>query len=194
LSFPKLSMLLSETTKRKKIILSVFKKLGKEFGANYNTQICDLLLDFNPNHNYWPIQFGFEYTQNTAPRLKVYLSVNSKRFPLKKFCNSFDLDFKLLRPFIAGEKIDAIAIDFLPNNNYFLKIYTISKNKGKLFRLDNQSQIKSVKQYKHFPAGIDVDKRFSFKASKKSINFILGNNFKIHYLCSENGRKSIYLR
>jgi len=197
LNFPKPNIPLLKEIKRRKIILSLFKKIGKEFGINYNTQICNSLLDFNCNYGTWPIQFGFEYVQNIEPRLKVYLSINSKCFPLKKFCDFLNLDSKSLMPLVVGEKIDAIAIDFLSDNNYFTKIYTINRNKGKLFRVDGKSQVKSIKQYRRFPTGIDINKInkiFLFKINKKLANFIIKNNLKIHYCCVENKRKSIYLR
>lgn len=197
LNFPKPSMLLSEEAKRKKMILSLFKKIGREFETSYNTQICNSLFDFNRNYGCWPIQFGFEHIQDIAPKLKVYLSINSKHFSIKKFCDFFKLSSKSLSPLFVGKKFDAIAIDFLPNNNYFIKIYTISRNKGKLFRIDDKSQVKSIKQYWRFPAGIDInkiDKKFVFRIDEKVVNFIVKNDSKIHYFCVEGKRKSIYLR
>jgi hypothetical protein len=184
--------------KRTKSIVSIFNKFTKQFNCSYKLSLLKKFLKFNKAINRWPVQFGFEYQKKMKPKLKVYLSVNGDRFPMRTFCNEFNLNYKLLNRKFNDKKFDAIAIDFLPNNDYCFKFYPIkNKNEGFLFRITKNSETISVKKWKRFPEGLSIkDKRVInfIKLPKFLYKIIKKNNLKVHYLCEENGKRSIYFR
>lgn len=179
-------------------IKKVFSILGKKFNCRYNLNLYESLLKFNRESNLWPMQFGLEYDRKEGPKVKIYLSINGKSFSLEKFCITFKLNYKKIKKVFYNKKFDAIAVDFLPNGKYFFKFYPLSgKNKGLLFRMDKNSKIFSVKTWQRFPGGLSVKNKKKFQFMKLPdfiFKFIKDNNLKIHYLCEENGKKSIYFR
>lgn len=184
--------------KREKGIKAIFQKINRKFNCQYDNNFAQKLFLFNRRTGFWPIQFGLEYQKKSKPRLKVYLSINREEFPLKSFCDSFKLEYKILKEEFKNRKFDTMAIDFLPDGDFGFKFYPIiALNKGKLYRVDKNTSIISIKNWTRFPSGLSVD-------DKKVINFIelptylykiiKDNNFKIHYFCEENGKKGVYFR
>jgi hypothetical protein len=199
LSIPTIKKILK---KKEAIITFIFQKISQKFKSSYNFFILKSLFQFNQKNGLWPIQFGLECQKNFQPKLKIYLSLierKKERFSLKKFCEHFQLKYQILRKKIKGRKFDTTAIDFLPQNRVFLKIYPFrEKNKGVkgvLWRVSSSSQIGSKKVWQRFPEGVNIEK-FSDKIKIDSFikKFIKENNFKVHYFCLEKNKPSIYFR
>ena len=184
--------------KRETVIASIFQQLNRKFNSAYNLLLLKSFYRFNQKNGLWPIQFGLEYQNKTKPKIKIYLSVNGGRFSLRNFCKNFNLDYKILDRKFKNKKFDTIAIDFLPNKDYGFKFYPLTaQNKGLLYRTSKESKISSVKNWARFPDGLIVDdkKVVNFiKLPTYLYNLIKDNNFKIHYFCQENDKKSIYFR
>ena len=184
--------------KREGVIISIFKEFRREFVCNYNLNSCNYLFKFNWQNGLWPIQFGLEYQKNSVPKTKIYLSLNADSFPVSKFCNDFNLNYKALKKEFKNKKFDSIAIDFLPSGEYFLKFYPILKeNKGLLYRVNQDSKILSLKTWKRFPNGLTVngvEKSNFMKLPVLIKNIIMKNNLKIYYLCQEKDKRSLYFR
>jgi len=184
--------------KRKTVIISIFQQLNRKFNSAYNLSLLQSFFRFNEKTGLWPIQFGLEYQNKTKPKIKIYLSVNGGRFSLRNFCKNFNLDYKILDRKFKNKKFDTIAIDFLPNKDYGFKFYPLTaQNKGLLYRTSKESKISSVKNWARFPDGLIIDdkKVVNFiKLPTYLYNLIKDNNFKIHYFCQENDKKSIYFR
>lgn len=186
--------------KREKNIKTIFQNISQSFKCQYDNILLNNFFQFNRKNTFYPIQFGLEYQEKSKPKLKVYLSVNAERFPLEKFCGIFNLDYSILEleKKFKNKKFDTVALDFLPDGDYGFKFYPFTGlNKGKLYRVDKNTKITSIKNWLRFPDGLFVN-------NKKVVNFIKlptylykiikNNNFKIHYLCEENNKKSIYFR
>ena len=184
--------------KRETVIASIFQQLNRKFNSAYNLSLLQSFFRFNEKTGLWLIQFGLEYQNKKKPKIKVYLGINKDKFPLKNFCREFCLDYKLLKQRLKNKKFDTVAVDFLPNSDYDFKFYPLTaQNKGLLYRTSKESKISSVKNWARFPDGLIVDdkKVVNFiKLPTYLYNLIKDNNFKIHYFCQENDKKSIYFR
>lgn len=189
--------------KREKNIKKIFRQLIKVFNCKYNLNILKSFFEFNQQNGFWPIQFGLEYQKKIQPKIKVYLSLEERspkikrEFSLKKFCQQFNLDYKFLSKLFANKKLETVAIDFLANKGFQFKFYPILKeNQGLLYRVNQDSKILSRKTWNRFPNGLtlnEVEKNF-MKLPSLISKIIIENNLKIHYLCQENEKKSIYFR
>lgn len=184
--------------KRETVIVSIFNQLSQKFNCFYNLSLLQSFFQFNKETGFWLIQFGLEYNGKSKPKIKIYLSINGDDFHLKKFCDNFKLNYKILKKEFRNKKFDTMAIDFLSDGDFGFKFYPIiALNKGKLYRVDKNTNIISIKNWTRFLNGLSVD-------DKKVVNFIKlptylykiikENNFKIHYFCEENNKKSIYFR
>lgn len=185
--------------KRETVIVSIFTQLSQKFNCFYNLSLLQSFFQFNKETGFWPIQFGLEYNGKSKPKIKIYLSINDDDFHLKKFCDKFKLNYKILKKEFRNKKFDTAAIDFLlSNGDYGFKFYPIiALNKGKLYRVDKNTNIISIKNWTRFPDGLLVnDKIVSnfIKLPAFLYEIIKKNNFRIHYLCEENNKKSIYFR
>jgi hypothetical protein len=188
--------------KRELSITSILKQLSREFKCSYNLSLLRSFFQFNKKTGLWPIQFGLEYQKKSLPKIKVYLSVGEKypkreeEFSCENFFDYFNLNFRNLNNLFKNKKFDAIAIDLLPTNRFLFKLYPcIRKNYGYLYRILPSSVVKSVKTWHRFPQGLlfeETSNFFSFPLPLKK--FIEENGLKIHYLCNEEDRKSIYFR
>lgn len=184
---------------RQEIIIEIFKNINEKFYRKYNIEILKFFFAFNQKRGSYPVQFGLEYNRNLLfTILKVYLSINGNLFPLKKFCNTFDLNYKILKEKFKDKKFDAIALDFLSNGKYSFKFYPLTNtNKGLLYRVDKETKISSVKDWARFSNGLElkeVEKINFLKLPAFLKAIITKNNFRIHYLSRENDKKSIYFR
>ena len=184
--------------KRKTVIISIFQQLNRKFNSAYNLSLLQSFFRFNEKTGLWLIQFGLEYQNKKKPKIKVYLGINKDKFPLKKFCREFCLDYKLLKQRLKNKKFDTVAVDFLPNSDYDFKFYPlITQNKGLLYRANKASKIVSVKTWLRFLDGLSGNDEQVHKFIKLPAWFyriLRENNFKIHYFCKENDKKSIYFR
>ena len=184
--------------KREAAIISVFNQFNWQFNCSYNLSLFQIFFQFNKKAGLWPIQFGFECQKNLKPKLKVYLSVNGSNFSWEEFCDKFKLNRGILSKKFKNKKFDTVAIDFSLDKNYCFKFYPlIAINRGLLYRVDKNSKIISIKKWRRFPDGLTVDdKRISnfIKLPPNLYKIIENNDFKTHYLCEENGKKSIYFR
>lgn len=188
--------------KREKAILFFFRKISQKFKCSYNSSLPSAFFQYNRENGLWPIQFGLEYQNNSLPIIKIYLSVEErypkrkKEFSLKKFSDFFNLNFQNLNKIFKNKKFDTIAFDFLPNNRYFLKFYPYSQeNQGYLYRILLSSKIHSIKSWQRFPAGLlfeEISEKFFLPLFLRK--FIKKNKVKIHYLCQEKNKQSIYFR
>jgi len=184
--------------KREKIINTVFQKISQKFNCHYNLKTLESFFSFNKKNGPWPIQFGFECQKNSKPKLKVYLSVNGSDFPWEEFCDRFKLNRGILNKKFKNKRFDTVAIDFSSDSGYCFKFYPlIAINKGLLCRVNKNSKIISIKKWRRFPDGLAArDKRISnfIKLPPNLYKIIENNDFKTHYLCEENGKKSVYFR
>ena len=184
--------------KRETVIASIFQQLNRKFNSAYNLSLLQSFFRFNEKTGLWPIQFGLEYQNKKKPKIKVYLGINKDKFPLKNFCREFCLDYKLLKQRLKNKKFDTVAVDFLPNSDYDFKFYPlITQNKGLLYRANKASKIVSVKTWLRFLDGLSGNDEQVHKFIKLPAWFyriLRENNFKIHYFCKENDKKSIYFR
>ena len=206
LDFPKVDLnnneLRKNIKKRESRIISIFRKMEEEFYSRYALSQCKLLYKLNNQNLIYPIQFGLECQKNFAPTIKVYLSVGEgfmkqrRIFCFQKFSNLFGLNFKKLRELFKNKKFDTVAIDFLPNGDYFFKFYPyIHENQGYLYRILPSSEVISIKTWYRFPDGLlfeDIPEEFCFNSMFNKLNKM--NRYKIHYLCKEADRRSIYFR
>lgn len=184
---------------RGKSILNLLVKIQEKFGCNYDFNLFKKFLNFNKKKNaLWPIQFGLEHQNKFKPKIKVYLSINGDKFFLKNFCHNFNLKYKILKKEFKNRKFDTVAIDFLPDGDFRFKFYPIiALNKGKLYRVDKNTNIVSIKNWTRFPDGLLMNNRIVsnfIKLPTFLYEIIRSNNFRIHYLCKENGKKSVYFR
>jgi len=183
---------------RERTIISIFQQISQKFHSRYNLSLLQIFFQFNKKAGHWPIQFGFECQKNSKPKLKVYLSVNSGDFPWEEFCDKFKLNRGILSKKFKNKKFDTIAIDFSPDKDYCFKFYPlVAIDKGLLYRVDKGSRVTSIKIWLRFPRGLFIDDERINKFIRLPAliyKIIKDNNFKIHYLCEENGRKSIYFR
>ena len=180
-------------------IFSVFQKAEEWSGLLYNKKTLQGLFSFNRKFGPWPIQCAVEKTRGKPMKIKVYLSVNGEAFPLKQFCRAFGLKAALAFAAVFKNKnFDAVAADFSPSGGVSVKFYPLdAAHRGYLCRVDESSRVDCSKKWQRFPGGVlmpDFKKTEFMKISPKIRTFILKNNFKIHYLCEENGKKSIYFR
>lgn len=201
---PKLSpQIVQEIIKeREKNITYIFQKISQQFNSSYNLSLLQSFFKFNRNTGLWPIQFGLEYQKESSLKIKIYLSLEEKYserkaiFSLKNFSDYFNLNFLNLNKLFNNKNFDTVAIDFLPANKYLFKFYPYSqKNRGYLYRILPFSTVESVKIWQRFPEGLlfeEIPKKFCFSSALKKI--IEKNKFKIHYLCQEKNKRSIYFR
>ena len=185
--------------KRERSIFSVFQKTEKWSGLPYDKKTLHGLFSFNRKFGPWPIQCAVEKMRGKPMKIKVYLSVNGEEFPLKRFCRVFGLSSaSALAAVFKNKNFDTVAADFLPSGDVAFKFYPLhAAHRGYLCRVDESSRVDCSKKWRRFPGGIlmpDFKKLEFMKISPKIRAFILKNNFKIHYLCSEAGKKSIYFR
>ncbi len=183
---------------RERVIVFVVEKISQKFKCSYNLSLLQSFFQFNKKTGPWPIQFGLEYQKKSQPKIKVYLSINKDKFPLKNFCREFYLKYKLLEKRFKNKKFDTVAVDLLPNGDYDFKFYPlIAQNKGLLYRVNKISKIVSIKTWLRFLDGLSANDEQIHKFIKLPAWFykiLKKNNFKIHYFCEENGEKSIYFR
>jgi len=195
LSFEKIKRIIK---KREETITSIFRKLSLAFNCQYNLPLLISFLKFNRVAGFWPIQFGLEYQKKSQPKIKVYLSINKDKFSLKKFCNDFNLNYKILIKEFKDRKFDTIAIDFLSDGEYGFKFYPLTGiNNGLLYRVSKNSEFFSVKMWQRFPQGLTVKdiENSNFIILPLFIkNIIAKNKFKIFYLSEENNKRGIYFR
>ncbi len=185
--------------KREKTIILLFKKFSQKFHCFYSLELLKKFFQFNREEKNFPIQFGFEWNKKSQPRLKVYLSINGINFSLKKFCHEFQLNkLQTQKNFLKNKKFDTIALDFFPHGGYCFKFYPLlTKSKGLLLRINKDSKIISIKKWKRFPKGLEIEDskvRNFIKLPKYLFTIIKKLDFKVHYLCEENSKKSIYFR
>jgi len=183
---------------RERTIISIFQQISQKFHSRYNLSLLQIFFQFNKKAGHWPIQFGFECQKNSKPKLKVYLSFNSGDFSWEEFCDKFKLNRGILNKKFKNKKFDTVAIDFSPDKDYCFKFYPlVAIDKGLLYRVDKGSRVTSIKIWLRFPRGLFIDDERINKFIRLPAliyKIIKDNNFKIHYLCEENGRKSIYFR
>jgi len=184
--------------KREIVIISIFQKLSQKFNCFYYLSLLKSFFQFNQKSGLWPIQFGLEYKKE-PPKIKIYLSINGQDFPFNFFCNSFSLKYKILEKKIGRRKLDAIAIDFLPNGEYIFKFYPLDSHRnGWLYKVSKNSEILSIKKWQRLVWGLTLkgmqEKKLNVKLSLFLKNFIAKNNLKISYFCQEGNKKSIYFR
>jgi len=184
--------------KREGAIISILKLLNRQLRCEFSLPLAKKIFRFNRQSGCWPIQFGLEYSGKSKPKIKIYLSINGDYFHLKKFCDKFELNYEILNKKFKNKKFDTIAIDFSPDNDYCFKFYPlVAINKGLLCRVDKESRVTSVKIWLRFPIGLFIDDERINKFIRLPApihKIIKDNNFKIHYLCEENGKKSVYFR
>lgn len=175
--------------RRNENITEIFKEINNRFHKSFNLNFLENFLDFNKNNGLYPVQFGLEYDKEFLGVLKIYLSINSKLFPLKEFSQYFGFNLVFLEKIFKNREYDCIAVDFLGNGSYYFKLYSILNNKGLLHRIELPNKTVSTKEYLRFPKGLTA-KNASFKVNgdfKKFIN-------RIYYLTKEKGVKSFYFR
>lgn len=183
---------------REQDIINIFKKINSKFYLKYNLGCLEIFFNFNQQYGLYPIQFGLDYNKDSLfLRLKVYLSINNQKFPLKKFSQYFNINDDFFKKLFQDKQYDSIALDFLKNGDYKFKFYAISNNNGFLYRINPPAEIVSKKQYIRIPQGILVNKippKFIFKIDKDIQEFIKENRLKIYYLTKEKDIKGLYFR
>lgn len=184
--------------KRHDDVLRVFRIIGSRFDSNYDFPALSMFLEFNERVGSLPLQVGMECRKGPSFKIKVYLSCNANRFPLEIFCKDFGLDYEILKKNFRNRKFDAVAIDFMPDGAIFFKFYPlVARNAGLLCRFDGKSNMLSIKKWKRFPEGLPINNGMAheYMQSMPHIHaFAKENACKIHYICEEKGKKSVYLR
>ncbi len=177
----------------KKISLAM-KMISQENKVKVEKDILSKLLFFVGRNRCFPLQFGLACDVTGNIKIKLYLGINGKDFPLDLFLDT--LGFKLENN--REVKLDAIALDFVPNGEAALKLYPLSmKDNGTLLRFTKEGKIVSRKAWCRIPGGIEMEKFMRKKFIAVPIFLekdIIKNKMKVSYLCTENGKKSFYFR
>ncbi len=176
----------------------VVDRFEKRFSIKYNKTIFEKAVSFARSNRNFPLQIGLEYDIKMKPRIKIYFSINAKRFPLKEFCQLFDFNIEANDNILLKKEFDTIAVDFLPDENISFKLYPlISNDSGLLIRFSQQGGVLSKKIWHRFPNGVSMQ---SFRKSNfLSVpiflqRYITLNKMKIYYLGVENSKRSFYFR
>ncbi len=184
---------------REDMIIGILRMAEQRFSCRYDVDFCETFFAFNTGNGAFPVQVGMEYESGIdGPRLKVYLSINAGPFPLEAFCALSGIDNADTIRFLQGKRFDTVAVDFLPNGKVAIKFYPlISENKGLLLRISYDGSMSSKKSWIRFPQGIDVgnvSKSGFFDVPLFLRDHIGKSRMKVHYICLENGKRSIYFR
>lgn len=202
LEFPAKSSGKSEIRKmrsrREVVVIDILRKGGERFSCRYDIGFCEKFFAFNEGNGAFPVQVGLECEASGKPRIKAYLSVNADDFPLEEFCALADIGNVDTIRFLKDKRFDTVAVDFLPDGRVAVKFYPlISENKGLLVRISDDGSMYSKKSWIRFPQGIDignVSKSGFFDVPLSLRDHMAGNGLKVHYLCLENGKGSVYFR
>ena len=183
---------------REDVIIDILRKSGERFSCRYDSDFCKNLFTFNEKNGAFPVQLGMECESSGKPKIKAYLSVNAGEFPLEKFCLFAGIDNADTIRFLKEKRFDTVAVDFLPNGKVAIKFYPlISENKGLLLRISYDGSMSSKKSWIRFPRGLDIGT--VSKSGLFDVPLFLReqggkHGFKVHYICLENGKRSIYFR
>lgn len=176
----------------------VAEEIEKRFNVKFDKSIFKKILLFAKKNKKFPLQFGLEYDLELKPKMKIYLSVNAKNFPLKTFCHLIKFNSKIINDIFLGNKFDTVAIDFLPNGTSLLKLYPlVSENSGLTVRFYDGKKIISKKIWHRIPGGLGMEdfKKSKFLSTPIFLEkYIIKNKIKIAYLCNEKNKKSFYFR
>jgi hypothetical protein len=177
----------------KKISLAM-KMISQENKVKVEEVILLKLLFFAGRNRLFPLQFGLACDVTGKIKIKLYLGINGKDFPLDLFMDT--LGFKVENN--REVKLDAIALDFAPNEEAALKLYPLStRDNGTLLRFTKEGKIFSRKVWCRISKGIEMEKfmKKKFIAVPTFLEKeITENKMKVSYLCVENGKKSFYFR
>jgi hypothetical protein len=185
--------------RREKAIKKLFHAVEKKFYGRYDPVFLKKIFKFNRCSGRWPLQVGLaQEKKGLAPVLKVYLSVNGGRFPLSDFAELFKLNHAKLNKFFHKKKFDTVAVDFFPDKSVGFKFYPLKKmNCGYLCRIDRRSEISSMKNWRRFSPSIlfsDLPLREQLIIPENIRKLLLKSKILVRYSCSENRKKSIYVR
>ncbi len=184
--------------KRRTTIQATVKMIERRLATIYNGKILEKVLLFFEENEKFPLQFGLEYGDDKKPKIKIYLSINGEKFPLRKFCEAVGTDPENIAEIYGQEKLDTVAVDFLPAGKFSLKLYPlISKNFGTLVRISEKETVVSKKIWRRFPKGILLEKTKNSNFSFIPIflrDYIISSKIRVHYLCLEGQTRSLYFR
>lgn len=184
--------------RREAVIADILSMAERNFGCRYDADSCRKMLAFNAGNGSFPVQVGMECRTGGRPKVKVYLSVNAGRFPVKAFCLSMGIDGGRVTRSLGDRPLDAVAVDFLPGGGISIKLYPLTaENKGLLMRISTDGTVLSRKSWARLPFGLDIgsvskngffDVPLSLRADTER------HALRVSYLCLENGKRSVYFR